>query len=274
MPKTTTPAVIDDDDNHAAKISVRVPPFWPEEPELWFAQLEGQFAICKITDDEAKYAYVLSRIEPKQAREIKDVITHPPAQLKYETIKKALIQRLTDSQAQRIRQLLEHEELGDRKPSQFLRHLSTLAGSTVTGELLRTLWLGRLPSSMQAILATRTDDRLEDIAEQADRIHEVNQSKALVLATTASTTKPMQNTWEQQIEKLTKQVAALTTKINKEMRSRSRSRGQFKRQQRQRSLSKKPKQEGVCYYHRCFGEDARKCTKPCTFKPKNEQESH
>jgi len=231
MPKTTAIPVIDDDDNHAAKISVRVPPFWPEEPELWFAQLEGQFAICKITDDEAKYAYVLSRVEPKQAREIKDVITHPPAQMKYETIKKALIQRLTDSQTQRIKQLLEHEELGDRKPSQFLRHLSTLAGSTVSGELLRTLWLGRLPSSMQAILATRTDDRLEDIAEQADRIHEVNQSKALVLAATASTTKPTQSSWEQQIEKLTKQVAALTTQINKEMRSRSRSRG----------LSKKPK---------------------------------
>jgi len=191
--------------------------------------------------------------------------------MKYETIKKTLIQRLTDSQTQRIKQLLEHEELGDRKSSQFLRHLSTLAGSTVSGELLKTLWLGRLPSSMQAILATRTDDRLEDIAEQADRIHEVNQSKALVLATTASTTKPTQSTLEKQVEKLTEQIAALTTQINKEMRSRSRSRGQFKRQQRQRSLSKKTKQEGVCYYHQRFGDEARKCTKPCTYKPKNEQ---
>jgi len=38
-------------------------------------QLEGQFILCGITDDEAKYAHVLSKIEPKQAREIKDVIT-------------------------------------------------------------------------------------------------------------------------------------------------------------------------------------------------------
>ncbi|KMQ87564.1 lysosomal alpha-glucosidase-like protein [Lasius niger] len=59
-------------------MGVRIPHFWPEDPELWFAQAEGQFAICSIEDDNVKYAHVLSRLEPKQAREIKDVITHPP----------------------------------------------------------------------------------------------------------------------------------------------------------------------------------------------------
>src|SRR5580765_8436785 len=124
MPKSSKDStiLIDDEEQHS-RMGVRIPPFWPEDPELWFAQAEGQFAICNIEDDNVKYAHVLSRIEPKQAREIKDVITHPPKEKKYETLKKALIQRLTDSREQQIRQLLEHEELGDRKPSQFLRHL-------------------------------------------------------------------------------------------------------------------------------------------------------
>ncbi|XP_071653919.1 uncharacterized protein [Temnothorax longispinosus] len=201
------------------RLSIRLPPFWPEEPELWFAQLEGQFALCKIKEDDAKYVYVISRIQPKQAKEIKDVITHPPAEHKYEAIKKALIQRLTDSQGQRIRQLLEHEELGDRKPSQFLRHLSTLTGSTVSSELLRTLWLGRLPPQTQAILATRTEDRLKDVADQADQIHKVN-SKALVLATTAPTpTSTTANTDEAQGDALSKQIAALTLQVEKMVKS-------------------------------------------------------
>ncbi|XP_070172276.1 uncharacterized protein [Polyergus mexicanus] len=136
-PKDST-IFIDDEDQPASRMELRIPPFWPEDPELWFAQLEGQFALSNITDDNTKYAYILSRIESK-----------------YEAIKKALIQRLTDSQAQKIKQLLEHEELGDRKPSQFLRHLTTMAGTTVSDEQLRTLWLGRLPPQMQAILATR-----------------------------------------------------------------------------------------------------------------------
>ncbi|XP_071629524.1 uncharacterized protein [Temnothorax longispinosus] len=180
---------------NAKRMSIRLPLFWPEEPELWFAQLEGQFALCEIKDDDAKYAYVISGIQPKQAKEIKD--------------------RLTDSHGQRIRQLLEHEELGDRKPSQFLRHLSTLAGTTVSKELLRTLWLGRLPPQTQAILATRTEDRLEDVADQADRIREVN-SKALVLATTAPTpTNITTDAAETREDALSKQVAALTLQVAK-----------------------------------------------------------
>ncbi|XP_071577524.1 uncharacterized protein [Temnothorax nylanderi] len=238
----------------AARRNLRLPPFWPEEPELWFAQLEGQFALCDIKEDEAKYAYVLSRIEPKQAREVKDVITRPPppSHNKYEAIKKALIQRLTDSQEQRIRQLLEHEELGDRKPSQFLRHLATLAGSTVSRELLRTLWLGRLPPQTQAILATRSEDKLELIADQADKIHEVN-NKALVLAT--FTQKPKEDDPEEtRVDALSKQVAALTLQVSKMVKSiqkdrarnRSRSRG---RRYDNRQRSRTPHKEGICRYH-------------------------
>lgn len=270
MPKDANATVLlDDEEATVNRIAIRIPPFWPDEPELWFAQLEGQFVLSNITDDNVKFAQVLSRIEPKQAREVKD-ITHPSAQQKYEAIKKTLIQRLSISQEQRIRQLLEHEELGDRKPSQFLRHLSTLAETIVPDDLLRTLWLGRLPTQMQAILTTRIQDRLEDVAEQADRIHEVG-SRALVLATS---TQPQatSSAWETQTEALRQQVAALTTQMTslaknmKRERTRSRSRGRQRDRSRSRTERKKPRQEGVCFYHRRFGSKAKKCTKPCTFK--------
>ena len=29
------------------RVGIRVPPFWPEEPAVWFAQLEGHFFIVK-----------------------------------------------------------------------------------------------------------------------------------------------------------------------------------------------------------------------------------
>ncbi|XP_070169328.1 uncharacterized protein [Polyergus mexicanus] len=274
-PKDST-ILVDDEDQPTSRMGLRIPPFWPEDPELWFAQLEGQFALSSITDDNTKYAYVLSRIEPKQAREVKDVITQPPATRRYEAIKKALIQRLTDSQAQKIKQLLEHEELGDRKPSQFLRHLTTLAGTTVSDELLRTLWLGRLPPQMQAILATRTEDELSSVAEQADRIHEVS-NRTLVAAIGQQTAATQAaNPWTAQIEMLTKQVAALTTQMTRFMKQRN-TRGSTRERSRSRSRNyqRTSKQEGICYYHKRFGAEARKCTQPCTYKkPKNEESSH
>lgn len=64
---------------HVICIALPMPPFWPEEPDLWFArQLESQIQICGIEYDETKYAYALSHMDTKYAIEIKDVITNHP----------------------------------------------------------------------------------------------------------------------------------------------------------------------------------------------------
>ncbi|XP_071634203.1 uncharacterized protein [Temnothorax longispinosus] len=247
-----------------SRLAIRIPPFWGDEPELWFAQLETQFTISGITQDSTKYFYALSQLDSRQIKEIKDVVTQPPEVNKYETVKRALIQRMSVSQQQRTRQLLEVEELGDRKPSQFLRHLRTLAGENVPDSLLRTLWLGRLPTQMQMVLATRTEDPLNSVAEQADRIHEMT-SKAVVAATATPANK---ESLEARIQTLTKQVATLTTRLS---RDNSRQRNNWKGRNRSRSRSqsrnrgkntedKDDKNDKHCYYHNRFGEKARKCT--------------
>ena len=58
---------------------------------------------------------------------MEDVITSPPAEQTYQKLKTELVQRLSTSREQRVRQLLMHEEMVVRKPSQFLRHLKSLA---------------------------------------------------------------------------------------------------------------------------------------------------
>jgi len=75
MPKKESTIIVDDDDTSIKRVAMRFPPFWPE---LWFAQLEGQFALSIITDNDVKYGYVLSKLKSRQAREIKDVITNSP----------------------------------------------------------------------------------------------------------------------------------------------------------------------------------------------------
>jgi len=119
---------------------------------------------------------------------------------------------------------------------------------------------------MQAILATRKDDKLQDVAEQADRIHEVN-SRVLVLTTeqTAVDGGP-QNTWAAQMEALTKQVATLTQQMSKMAKGFQRGRERARSRSRDRARSKTSKKDGICYYHRRFGEETKKCTKPCTFQ--------
>ncbi|GFY40222.1 transposon Tf2-6 polyprotein [Trichonephila inaurata madagascariensis] len=60
-------------------------------------------------------------------------------------------------------------ELGDRHPSDLLRQMKSLAGSSISDELIKSLWLQRLPQQTQAILSI-SKDSLNNIAEMADKI--------------------------------------------------------------------------------------------------------
>lgn len=75
-------------DGQVNKDAIRIPPFWNIEPELRFAQLEGQFILSGITQDSTKYSYVLSQLDSRQIREIKDVITQLPEANKKRQLKR------------------------------------------------------------------------------------------------------------------------------------------------------------------------------------------
>lgn len=245
------------------RIGVKVPPFWPDEPSLWFAQLEGQFVLAGITSDTTKFYHVISNLEYKYVAEVKDVVTNPPAENKFQKLKTELIARLSTSQEQRVRQLLAHEELGDRRPSQFLRHLRNLAGTKMPDEILRSLWANRLPSHIQAIIATQTAANLDDVAQLADKINEVSLQPQVHHVATPPTSEL--DDLRRQIDELTKQVSSLAASRS---RPRSRSRDNFSyRQQRSRSQSTGGSDQ--CWYHWKFGKDATKCRPPCSYPQGN-----
>jgi hypothetical protein len=62
------------------RVGIRVPPFWPKKPAVWFTQLEGQFALVNITQDVTKFYYVISHLDNKYAAEVEDVTTTPHPQ--------------------------------------------------------------------------------------------------------------------------------------------------------------------------------------------------
>ncbi|CAK1592566.1 unnamed protein product [Parnassius mnemosyne] len=251
------------------KVAPKVPPFWHQKPALWFAHIETQFRVAGITGDQTMYDHVIGQLDFRITAEIEDIVTNPPRTNKYEHLKTEIIRRLSQSEEERVRQLLNDEELGDRKPSQFLRHLRSLAGSTLTDEsILRQLFMRRLPQHLQAILAASADP-LDDIAIRADKILEVapslaSSSSPFVHATSASSSGPTFDlcALDAQVQQLSATVAALTrTRENHRSRSRSKSRN------RTRSDGK------LCWYHWTFKEKASKCVSPCSWQAENCQAS-
>lgn len=253
------------------KVSVRVPPFWPEEPEIWFAQVEGQFAISGITSDTTKFNYVIAHLDHQHSREVKDIIVSPPVTQKYEKLKTELIKRLSASNEKKIKQLLMHEELGDRKPSQFLRHLKGLAGNEIPDDFLKTIWTSRLPHGVQTVLAGQpAATSLEDLADLADRVNDLASSSPRVASINNALPGSLLSDLTKEVAELRKQFQKLTSARNSRPQSRTPKGGRSTSRQRSQSNYRK---FPVCWYHNKFGEKASKCVRPCDFTSENSKGS-
>jgi len=100
-----------------AASTVRLLPFWRENPLLWFAQVESVFVIHKITNDETKFRYVILYLNSGVLPLVADIVTSPPDGERYVAIKERLTTVLSEISATRLRRLLASHELGDDKPS-------------------------------------------------------------------------------------------------------------------------------------------------------------
>ncbi|UYV63018.1 hypothetical protein LAZ67_2002859 [Cordylochernes scorpioides] len=252
--------------------SIKAPEFWPNDPELWFITLESQFLLNKpspITNDDTKFSYLISLLPPSTAIEVREFIISPPPDNKYDALKKAIIKCTADSEFKKLQQLLTQEELGDRLPSQLLRHLRQLIGESkaVSDTTLKMLWMQRLPKNIQIILTTQEQASLNSLADLADRVTEITSSPS------SST-----STLEKELASLRAEISALKIDLNKKEeripRSRSRS-SSSSRKSSPNSYRKYNPNGSWCWYHFRFKHHARKCISPCTFnkKAKNQQEN-
>jgi hypothetical protein len=153
-----------------ARVAVRLPSFWAERPASWFTQAEAQFHLAGISNELTKFYHVVSQLNERYVAEVED-INSPPQHHPYTTLKTELIRRLCPSRDQCTRQLFTLEEIGDRKPSQFLRHLRSLAPD-IPDNYLWILWTSCLPTNVQVILACMPEVGLDAATLYADRIIE------------------------------------------------------------------------------------------------------
>ncbi len=119
------------------------------------------------------------------ATEVRDILLSPTPAQSYTTLRTALIARVGITEDARLQQLLEDEQLGDRRPSQLLRRMHQLLGSaTMDDAVLRRLFLRLLPATCRTILAGRNDvTDLSTLADIADEVHDVTSSAATAAPT-------------------------------------------------------------------------------------------
>jgi len=222
---------------------------------------------------------VIRHLDEETINAVADVLEELPTTNRYEHLKSHLIKRFTDSKEKQLRTLLLGVELGDKRPTQLLRDMKALAGSDATEGLLRTLWLQRLPTRIQQLLLIFEDTTLDKLAECADKLWEHPSSQEVQAVTTAPTTgatvqaiDPV-DTITKRLDELALQVASLTYKTRRRGTERQRGRSRSRERSTSRARSSEKSDHGLCYYHRRFGDAARRCTIPCKAQKAIESEN-
>lgn len=244
----------------AARIA-KLPPFWREEPGIWFLQVESSFNLSGITQDSTKYEYLLSHLEPSILFVVKDIVVNPPATGKYSAMKTRIIKHFAESDEGQLKKLLSGLELGDQKPSHLLHKMKSLAGNRVSNEIMRTLFMERLPEKVKCILVVADTTDLENLASIADKICEQYSFSSLQIAETSPNIHANQDSGDvsQKLDQICSRIDALERHSRRDRRSRS------VELRNSRSNSRGRRNFGMCWYHWKFAEKASKCIKPCNF---------
>jgi hypothetical protein len=149
-------------------------PFTPSKAARWFLMAQNHFATAKVNSDAVKYTAVLANFIGTELDLVEDLLSHPA--MDYAKFKSEVLKRFTESDNIRIHRLLESEEMGDRTPSQFHRHLLKLATPDVSQKMILTLWKTRIPETTQQALLGLMDESVATMTRVADDLHEIRRA--------------------------------------------------------------------------------------------------
>ncbi|XP_044016127.1 uncharacterized protein LOC122857779 [Aphidius gifuensis] len=190
-----------------------------------------------------------------------DLANNLPTMYKFNTLKDRILQSFAQTTEARLRRMFRGDESVGKKPTGILAHIKNSASGECNATVLRTIFLEKLPEQMRVLLAMCEHEDLVKVAELADKIYEMSNTSSCAIASSqeqasvqaiANHVSPIS-----EVFKLIKTLSNKVDKLQREYRSRSRSRSES------RGRSNSPS-NNLCFYHRRFGDNARKCLETCS----------
>ena len=151
----------------AQAVSIKLPTWWPDQPEVWFCRVEAIFRQKKITSDSTKFDYVLGALDNDTVVRVLDIVRAPPTNTAYQTLKDRLVSSIALSDFERACNIIQGLQLGEDKPSALLDRMLAQYGTGNPDFLFRAHFLLKLPESIREHLHQDTDD-LRLLAKKAD----------------------------------------------------------------------------------------------------------
>jgi hypothetical protein len=250
-------------------VSLKLPPPWMNDMEMWLHVVESQFVTRGITKELTKFHYVVGALTPDLASRLRKIIFKPPDTDPYKALKAEILKQTTLTERQRYAALMRDIDLGDGRPSQLLQRLQAVAGELISDHgFLQQIFVEKLPPMVQAVLAAApSSSTLQELADLADKIAEAYAVPPSVsVVQRPSNAAPSADVLEQLIRtqsEMQEELRALRLELRSRNSSRGRSTSRGRRSSSKRSSSADDSDYGLCWYHRVWGDRAERCREPC-----------
>jgi hypothetical protein len=235
-------------------VSVKLPPFDTDNLFAWFGMCEAQFKIRPITSSTTKASYILANISVEAYRILTPWLLDQGGNPTYEELKQELLLTFDQGQADRAQKILQFASIGmgDLNPRQLANEIERLRslpdGSQI--DICIEIFLQALPAGVRKLLGDIDSLSLKEVSERAFKA------------------------WKQfkADRQFSQSVSSVNSNLHEEVMAVSNFRNRNPVRNRDHVVSpSSPASDSWCFYHRKFGDNARSCVPPCSYKAKNVQ---
>ncbi|VDP34192.1 unnamed protein product [Echinostoma caproni] len=251
-------------------LQARIPGFIPEDLEFWLAQVEARFKLARVTNQLTNFTQLVGYLPRSMTPGLRDIFCNPPPDRPYDALRDAIMGKFGTPVDFRLEQLLGGLCLGDNgldTPTKLLSYMQSQAASlNVDKNILRLSWLQALPKSLSSILQYFGQwYTLMELAKMADRVY-ADQLSVQSLTRPAHPPPSSDNAkLVACVKALVAQVQALTLLRHRPRKGR-RTRYNHWSHRPRRPRSRSPS-NGIYWYHRRYGDAAKRCLTQYTYTP-------
>ena len=272
MPDDNAGASTPPDDSYALLAAatareVKLPTFCAAEAVSWFQRAEIQFRLKRENSRTRMADHVLAALPQDVFVFLSDWLAGQGDSVDYDQLKSRLLQEFVATPEQRANKLLalSRQPLGDLRASTAFREMRALTrmprgdGTTQTLDLLRVLWLQRLPSDVRRGITKFSELSEDELIKLADSLQEADRgasSRSAMAATDAGAPQPPEEPDDEDV------AAAAPSQPKRWPQTTQR---RLPPRQPPRGAPPRKAAQGLCFFHSQFGHDARNCRLPCSW---------
>jgi hypothetical protein len=226
-------------------VGIKLPPFWADDLEMWFEQVEAQFDISKVTASRTKYQHLLVMLPPALVSNIRDVIRgNRDAVDPYGTLKARLTESFRPSIWRQVSGIIHYPDIGDGRPSHLLDAMvALLPDGEPQGKIFQGLFLEKLPLEIRDHLMAAKHESARAMAAHADQLWDGRQGSQQVRGISA--------------------VQPLAPR--RQQAAPQRRRSPSTRRPLRAQMPQVAAAGGLCWYHTNFAGKAHQCEQPCNW---------